>query len=199
MKDTWNKKVKVNNQAVPKKRVRDYYKRLWNKDPSFRENLRKKGLFVRAMYNGKPTIVRKGIRVKNWEDLESLIRDHAVEFHASKTGYPSYLDVDLPVHLIPKRKSIARSLISKLKKKKVYISMVTDSPSGVHIFSKTPKQKLNKALKDIEAKDKQILIGKSSSTKIVIDSNQPNHAIPQSLSIRGKPYKKWNDEELRKL
>jgi hypothetical protein len=197
--DTWDKKITVGTKKVKKSKIRDYYHQLWNKDPRFRAHIKKKGLFVRAMYKGKPTIVRKGIKVKDWEDLESLIKDHAVEFHASKTEYPSYLDVDLPTNLISKRKSIARSLIRKLKKKKVNISMVTDSPSGFHIFSKTSKQKLNKALKDIEAKDKKILIGKSSSTKIVIDANQPNHAIPQSLSVRGKPYKKWNDEELRKL
>jgi hypothetical protein len=74
--DTWDKKIKVNKQNVPKKRVREYYRKLWNKDPSFRNNLKKNGLFVRAIYNGKPTVVRHGIKVKDWGDVEELIRDH---------------------------------------------------------------------------------------------------------------------------
>jgi hypothetical protein len=193
MKDTWNKKVKVNNQAVPKKRVRDYYKRLWNKDPNFRENLRKKGLFIRAMYNGKPTIVRKGIKIQDWADLEKLIRDHAVEVHlpVKQYDYVSYIDVDMPPRYVKNRKQLGKSLVNRLKKKGVKVALVTDSPSGVHIFSNTKKAELKNALKEIASEDKRFAVTRSSKTKIALDPTEPNTAVPGSLSCKGKPYWKW--------
>ena len=193
VKSTWDKKVKVNNTMVPKKKVLAYYKRLWAESPGFRSMLRTKGAFIRATYDGKTVIKRKKIRFEEWKDVEAAVKEHAVEFHipANKTKFASYVDVDMPPPYVPKKQPIARSLINKLRRRNINVSMVTDAPSGIHIFSKTPKHKLIKALKDIEANDKRILIGKSSRTKIVIDPNEPNVAIPGSLSYKGKPYRKW--------
>jgi len=194
MEDTWKKKIVIGGKKVPKWKIRNYYKRLWSRDPAFRANLRKKGLFVRADYKGKPTIVRKGIRVRNWNDLEALVKDHAIELHlpAKQYDYPSYVDVDMPPRYAKTRKQLGKSLVNRLKKKGVKISLVTDSPSGIHIFSKTRKAKLKPALKEIAAEDKRFIVGKSSRTRIVLDENEPNCAVPSSLSYKGKPYKKWS-------
>ena len=191
--DTWNKKIVIGGKKVPKWKIRDYYKRLWSRDPAFRAHLRKKGLFIRADYKGKPTIVRKGIRVKDWDDVEELIKDHAIEFHlpSKQYDYPSYVDVDMPPRFAKTRKQLGKSLVNRLKKKGVKVSLVTDSPSGVHIFSKTRKAKLKPALKEIAKEDKRFVVGKSSKTKIVLDCNEPNGAVPGSLSYRGKPYRTW--------
>ena len=178
---------------VQKKSVLEYYRNLWNESPTFRTLLKKKGAFIRATYDGKVVIKRRGIKFNNIEDLENAVREHAVEFHipAKETKYASYLDIDLPPRYQSNKKSVSRSLVDKLKKKNVNVSLVTDAPSGIHVFSKTPKQKLMKALHEIEAGDKRLLVGKSSKTKIVIDPNEPNVAIPGSLSYKGKPYRKW--------
>jgi hypothetical protein len=193
VKSTWDRKVRVNKKMVPKREVLAYYKKLWAESPEFRSMLRTKGAFIRASYDGKTVIKRHNVKLNNWNDVESIVREHGVEFHvlAKKTKFASYLDVDLPPRQIPNRMPIARSIIKKLKSKKVNVSLVTDAPSGVHIFSKTPKPKLIKALKEIEAKDKRIFVGKFSKTKIVVDPNEPNFAVPNSLSCKGKPYRVW--------
>lgn len=193
MDDTWDKTIRIGNKRVKKKDIRSYYKRLWERDPTFRKNLRKNGLFVRAVYNGRPTIVRKGIKVKDWDDVEDLIKNHTVEFHlpTKKYSYPSYIDIDMPPKYIPKKSQIARSIIGKLKRKNVNVALVVDSPSGVHIFSKTKKARLRKALEEIEADDKRFAVTKTSKNKIALDPAEPNAAVPGSLSCRGKPYRKW--------
>ena len=192
VKSTWDEKVRVNKTLIPKWKVLAYYKRMWNENPGFRAMLLKKGVFIRADYNGK-SVIRRNVRFKGWNDVETAIRQHAIEFHVpfKSIKYASYLDVDLPPIYVPNKTPIAKSIINKLRKKKVNVSMVTDAPSGVHIFSKTPKSKLVKAIKEIEAEDKRILVGRSSKTKIVIDSNEPNVAIPGSLSYKGRSYRKW--------
>jgi hypothetical protein len=189
---TWDEKVRVNNTLVPKGKVLAYYKRMWNENPGFRAMLLKKGVFIRADYNGR-SVIRRNVRFKGWKDVENAIRQHAIELHTpfKNMKYASYLDVDLPPIYVPNKTSIAKSIIKKLKKKRINISMVTDAPSGVHIFSMTPKTKLVKALKEIEAKDKRIFIGRSSKTKIVLDPSEANSSIPGSLSCKGKPYRVW--------
>jgi len=70
--------------------------------------------------------------------------------------------------------------------------MVTDSPSGVHIFTREPKSKIVKALKDLAAKDKKYAVGRiKKKNKILLDPYQPNTGIPGSLAIKGRPYRPW--------
>jgi len=187
--DTWNKKVKVSNKNITKKSVRDYYKKLWKSDKTFRETIKKKGLFVRASFNGKPIIRRKHIKVDNWNDLEELIKNHAVEFHTKSSNVSrSYIDVDIPKSKIGNKKSICSKIINALKKNNVKIKKVTDSPSGVHIFTTSNKKKLIGSLKELD--NNKYHIGKTSKDKIILDPHEPNVAIPRSLSIKGKPYRK---------
>ena len=199
--NTWDEKVKVNKTLVPKWKVLAYYKRMWNENPGFRSMLRKKGVFIRADYNGKMVIKRHNIKLNNWKDVENEIRQHAIELHTpfKNTKYISYLDVDLPPPYISNKTPIAKSIIKKLKKKRINISMVTDAPSGVHIFSKTPKAKLIKAIKQLADEDKRFAVARSSKTKITLDSTEPNVAVPSSLSYKGKPYRKWSNKEVRKI
>lgn len=191
--NTWDKKVKVNKKMIPKRNVLAYYRKLWNESPIFRSLLRKNGSFIRATYDGKTIIKRRGVRFYNFNDLEEAVKEHAVEFHipTNKTKYASYLDIDVPPKFQPNRKKIAISIVNKLKNKHVNVSLVTDAPSGAHVFSTTPKAKLMKALHEIEAEDKRLIVGKSSKTKIVMDPNEPNVSIPGSLSHKGKPYRMW--------
>jgi hypothetical protein len=192
-KETWNKPIVVGNKEIEKKKVLDYYKKLWKKDKTFRDTLKKEGIFVRASYGKKGVIKRKGIKIKGINDLEKMIHEHAVEFilPVKKTGFNSFVDIDMPKKHIPKRRQIARSIIDKLKKRKIQINLVTDSPRGVHIFSKTDKKQVNTALKEIVEGDERMRVGKTSKTKIVLDPSESAVAIPNSLSIKGKPYKKW--------
>jgi len=68
--------------------------------------------------------------------------------------------------------------------------MLTNSPSGVHIFTDAPKTKLVAALDDIEKYDKRNYhVGKHAKDKIVLDPFEPNTSIPGSLSIKGSSYK----------
>lgn len=195
--NTWDKKVKVNNKYVPKRKVLDYYKNLWNSSTRFRNLLKKNGAFIRASYNGKPVVKRKKIKIKDFDDLKRAIKEHAVEFHvpSKKTPYTSYLDIDLPPRYKKRRKQVSRSVIDQLKDEGVNVSLVTDAPSGAHIFSTSPQSKLKKALQNIKNKNKRTKkryhIGKSSRNKIVLDPSEPNVAIPDSLSMKGKPYKQW--------
>jgi hypothetical protein len=190
--DTWNKKVKVNKKMIPKKTVLAYYRKLWAESPGFRSLLKKKGAFIRATYDGKTVIKRRKIKFNNWGDVEEAIKEHAVEFHipVNKLKYKSYVDIDMPKKYQPDKHRIARSIVNKLKKRKINISLVTDAPSGVHVFSKTNKSKLMKALNEVANEDKRLLIGKSSETKVIMDPNEPNAAIPGSLSYKGTPYKR---------
>jgi len=193
MKDTWDKTITVDKKPIPKKRIREYYRRLWKKDPAFRNSLKKNGLFVRAIYNGKPTIVRKGVKVKDWDDVEGLIKDHAVEFHlpAKKFNCRSYVDIDMPPRYAKQRSKIAHSIVDKLKRRNINVKTVVNSPSGLHILSNTDKGKMKAALKDIATEDRRLAVAKSSRTKITLDVNEPNGAVPGSLSYKGKPYRKW--------
>jgi hypothetical protein len=193
-KDTWEKTVKVNNKRIPKKKVLAYYRDLWRSSPMFRNYLRKKGAFIRATYNGKTVVKRRAIVFRNWADVERAVKEHAVEFHipVKSLRFASYLDVDLPPPLVKDRKRISRSILKKLRTQNVNISMITDAPSGVHILSSTPKKKMVAAVKEIEARDpKRYKVGKSSPSKIVLDPNEPNVAVPGSLSYKGAPYKRW--------
>lgn len=191
--NTWDKKVKVNKKMIPKRTVLAYYRKLWSESPTFRSLLKKNGSFIRATYDGKTIIKRRGVKFNNFEDLEEAVKEHAVEFHipAKKTKYASYLDIDLPPRYQPNRKAISRSIINKLKNKRINVSLITDAPSGIHVFSNTSKSKLMKALHEIESEDSRLIVGKSSKTKIVMDPNEPNVAIPGSLSYKGSPYRKW--------
>jgi hypothetical protein len=193
--DTWNKKVKVNKKMIPKKKVFKYYKKLWKENPTFRNLLRKKGVFVRASYkNGKTAIKRKGIKIKNINDLERAIKEHSVEFIApTKNIDKTVVDIDMPSKFIPRKRYISRKVVNELKKQKIPVSIVTDSPRGAHIFSSATKSQLKKALEKIvkKDKDKKFYVGKSSKKKIVLDPYEPNVAIPDSLSTKGKPYKRW--------
>jgi hypothetical protein len=191
--DTWNKRVRVNGKRVKKKAVRDYYKKLWNKDKGFRDNLRKRQLFIRADYDGKQTIVRNGVKIREWNDLETLIKNHSVEFHlpVSQYNYNSYVDIDMPPRYVPRKRAITKSLMGRLKRKGVNIALVVDSPSGAHIFSNTKRQKVKEVLKEIAAEDARFAVKKTSKTKIVLDPAEPNAAVPGSLSCRGRPYRKW--------
>ena len=193
MVDTWNKKVKVNKQMVPKKKVLSYYRKLWNKSPGFRSLLKKKGAFIRATYDGKVIIKRRKIKFNNWDDVEEAIKEHSVEFHipVNKLKYKSYIDIDMPKKYGSDKQRIARSIVSRLKKHKTNIAMVVDSPHGIHIFSNTSKQKLVKSLNEVASEDKRLMVGKSSSSKITLDPHEPNTAIPESLSYKGTPYRKW--------
>jgi len=193
--DTWKKKVKVNKKNIEKKKVKLYYKQLW-KNKSFRNLVTKDDVFVRASHNNKSIIKRKNVKIKNWQDLENQIERHAVEVHVptKKTGM-RYIDVDIKGKDVKNKKRIGKSIINKLRKQKVNVSMVTDSPSGVHIFSKSPKSKVVTAVKKIESEDKKVRVSKSPKGRktVALDVNEPNTAIPGSLSIKGKPYKKWDD------
>ena len=191
--NTWDKKVKVDKKFVPKRYVLRYYKKLWRESPIFRNILKKKGSFIRATYGRKSVIRRKEVKISNIDDLEKVIKEHAVEFHVptKKMKYKTYLDIDLPKSMVPNKRRIARSIIKKLKQNDVNVSLVTDAPSGAHVFSNTSKEKFVKALKEISEKDKKFHIGKSSKSKIVLDPYEPNVAVPGSLSSTGKPYKRW--------
>ena len=192
--DTWDKKVKVNNKMVPKKKVLDYYRNLWKNDIRFRNTVKKNGIFVRASDGGKSVIRRKGIKIDNIEDLEKVIYEHGVEFIApTKNVDINVIDIDMPSKYIPKKRQISHKIVQELKSQGVKVSVVTDSPRGAHVFSKSSKPQLRKALKMISDNDKakRFHVGKSSQDKIVLDPGEPNVAIPRSLSIKGKPYKIW--------
>lgn len=190
--NTLKKKVRVNKKQVTKQKVLDYYKKQWRKK-SFKDTVTKPGLFVKADYNGKTVVKRKGIKVNEFKDLEQLVVQHAIELvvPVKQTGHRSYVDVDMPKKYMKDRRSIGRSLLDKLRKKKIKVKTVTDSPSGIHIFTNSSKSDLKNALKDIEQKDSKFHVGKTSKSKIVLDPYEPFVAMPGSLSIKGKPYKKW--------
>jgi len=190
--DTWEKKVKVNNEKIPKKKVLDYYREMW-KNKSFRDVVTKKGIFVRANYGNKSIIRRKNIRIKSFEDLKKVVHEHGVEFISpvKNFGYDSILDIDMPKKHLKNRKGIVRSVVRKLRSKGITVAEVTDAPRGAHIFSNTKKKDMKKALRQIAKDDDTFHIGKSSSKKVVLDPDEPNIAVPGSLSIKGKPYKKW--------
>ena len=191
--DTWEKKVKVNNKLVPKKKVLEYYRKIWKSDKDFRNAVKTNGVFVRASYHNKDVIKRKNIKINNLQDLEKAIHEHAVEFilPVKKTKYKSFVDVDMPKKYLPKKKSISKSIVDKLKQANVKLGMVVESPRGVHIYSNTDKRTIRKALKQIADENKQMIVGKTSKDKIVLDPNETAVAIPNSLSTKGKPYRKW--------
>jgi hypothetical protein len=192
--NTWDKKVTVNGKHIPKKQVLRYYKNLWKNNRRFRDTLKKNGIFVRASYGTKSVIRRKNISIGSYKDLEKVIHEHGVEFIApTKNVDKNVIDIDMPKKYLPKKRRISRSVVNALKKKGIKISLITDSPNGSHIFSKSTKPQIKKALSEIalEDKDKKFHVGKSSKHKIVLDPSEPNVAIPHSLSIKGKPYNPW--------
>jgi hypothetical protein len=192
--DTWDKKVRVNNRAIPKKKVLAYYKNLWDTNPSFCKILKENGAFIRASYDNALVIKRKKVRISSYADLERAIKEHAVEFIApTKNIDRSLVDIDMPPQFIPRKRTLSRNVVNALKKQKIPVSLVTDSPRGAHIFSSANKTELKKALDAIADgdKDKKFYVGKSSKKKIVLDPYEPNVAIPGSLSCNGKPYKRW--------
>jgi hypothetical protein len=193
--NTWDKKVRVNKKFVPKKKVLNYYRKLWRESPVFRNTLKKKGAFVRATYGNKTIIKRKGVKVNNIDDLEKLIKEHSVEFIVpTKNIDRTVIDIDVPPKFMPRKQYLSRKVVKELQIKKIPISIVTDSPRGAHIFSSAPKLRIKNALTEIakDDSDNKFHVGKSSKTKIVLDPYEPNVAIPGSLSCNGKPYKRWN-------
>lgn len=190
--NTWDKKVVVNNKQIPKRNVLRYYKKLWRESPMFRKTLKNNGAFVRATYGNNAVIKRKGVKVNNIDDLERVIKEHAVEFIApTKNIDKSVIDIDLPPHLLPRKRYYSRKVVNDLKKQNIPISIVTDSPRGAHIFSSAPTSQLKKALDAISKENKIFHVGRSSKQKIVLDPYEPNVAVPDSLSCKGKPYKRW--------
>jgi len=192
--NTWDKKVTVNGQNIPKRQVLNYYKKLWKNNRRFRETVKKKGIFVRASYGKKSVIRRKNISINSYKDLEKAIHEHGVEFIApTKNVDKNVVDIDMPKKYLPKKRIISRSVARELKKRGIKISLITESPNGSHIFSKSTKPQIKKALTEIalDDKDNKFHVGKSSKNKIVLDPYEPNVAIPYSLSIKGKPYKPW--------
>lgn len=192
--NTWDKKVKVDKKFVPKRKVLKYYKKLWRESPVFRNTLKNNGSFIRATYGNKSVIKRNNVKIKNIDDLEKVIKEHAVEFIAPTKNIDRYvIDIDMPSKYIPRKRYLSRKIVNDLKKQKIPISIVTDSPRGAHIFSSAPKSELKKALENIARNDKEkrYHVGRSSEKKIVLDPYEPNVAIPDSLSCNGKPYKRW--------
>ena len=191
---TWDKKVMVNGRLVKKQIVREYYKNQWKKK-SFRNLIKKKGVFVRSYFNGKSIIQRKNIHINNWNDMEDAIKNHAVEFitPVQNINAGGIIDIDLPKRLAPKKKTLTRSVIRKLKSMGIKIKEVNDSPQGAHVFTASSKKETKKALQLIANEDKKhrFHIGKQSKSKIVLDADEPNIAVPGSLSIKGSKYKKW--------
>jgi len=189
--DTWKKEITVGNKKLQKKKVLQYYRNLWKKK-SFRDIVRKKGVFVRASY-GKPVIKRKNIKIDTFNDMRKIIHEHGVEIISpvKNIGYKSAVDVDMPKRYLKGRKKNAWTVIRRLKESRVDVAEVTDSPRGVHIFSRSKKSDMRQALERIAKEDSRFHVGRSSKQKIVLDAGESNMAIPGSLSIKGKPYKKW--------
>lgn len=190
--ESWKKKVKVNNKKVSKKKVLDYYSTLW-KRKSFRDVLQKDGIFVRADYGSKSIIKRKNISIKKFKDLKKIIHEHGIELITplKNTKYNSVVDIDMPKKYVDNKKHISQTVVDKLRDEGVKINMVTDAPRGAHIFSKSKKSKVKDALKKIAGSDDKFYVGKSSKKRIVLDPDEPNIAVPGSLSIKGKPYRIW--------
>ena len=193
--NTWSKKVKVDNKMVSKRKVLDYYRKLWKEDKTFKDTVKKKGLFVRSSFGKKSVIRRKGIKINNITDLEKVVNEHAVELitPVKNTKANSLVDIDIPRSQLSNKKKISRSIVKRLKEKDIDVALVTDSPRGSHIFCRSKKPKLKKALKEIASEDKKLYVGKSSKDKVVLDAGEPAVALPNSLSIKGKPYKKWDE------
>jgi hypothetical protein len=185
--NTWNKKVKVGGKSVPKSQVRAYYKKMW-KNPNFRRNVTQKGVYIRADYNGHTVIRRKGIRIKNWNDMERLIKGHAVEFISpvNKMGYKTGIDVDIPKSKLRSKATVRKKVLHQLRKDKVNIRLVTDAPHGVHVFSNSSKSRIKSSLRKV---GRGYHVGRHAKNKIVLDPYEVAVAIPNSLSTRCKPYK----------
>ena len=169
-------------KTIPKVKVLKYYQRLW-KDPEFRKDITANGVFIRADYNGKGVIRRDIGKIKSFDDMKELIRQHAVEF----IGFSRpFLDIDAngprPDWLVePSRKALESAGLGVLK--------VVQTPRGYHILPEkiTTVQKLRSVAKGLGVK-----IGRTppaSSGKPSIDVSRKFRAIPGSLSMRGPPYK----------
>jgi len=183
--------VKVNNRFTSKDKVKQHYKKQWRKK-NFREILKKEGVFTRNSFNGKSVIKRKGVKIKNWKDLEKQINQHAVEIIVpAKNISKSFVDIDIPKEKLKNKRSIIKDVVTHLKKQKIKVKSVTVSPNGGHIHTNNSKNILVSSLKNIEKQDKKFHVGKSSKKKIVLDPYEPNVAVPGSLSIKGKPYKEF--------
>ena len=185
------KKVKVNNKQIPKHEVLRYYRNLWKKNPAFRNTVKTKGVFIRASYKNKDVIKRHNIRINNLKDLERAVDQHAVEFiiPIKKTRYKNYVDIDMPRKHLKQKRSIAKSIVNKMRKK-TKVNMVVETPRGIHIYSNSDKKTIHKACKQIADEDKRMIVGKTSKNKIVLDPNESAVAIPGSLSTKGKPYRR---------
>ena len=182
-------KVKVNNKFVSKETVKKHYRKKWKKK-SFRNLIKKQGVFTKNSFKGKTVVKRKNIKINNWEDLEKQLDNHAVEFiiPTKKTG-KRFVDVDIPKNRLNNKSNIKKHIVKNLKNRNVDIDSITSTPSGIHIFTKSSKSKLVNALKSIQHKDKRFKVGrKRSSSKIILDPYENAVAIPGSLSIKGKPY-----------
>ena len=195
-KNTWDKKIKIGNKYVPKKRILRHYAKLWKNDPYFRRLVTTDGVFVRAVYNNRPVIKRRKIKIKSFEDLRELIKDHAVEFHIpqKKLKHEMAIDIDVPKRWQKngKRIEVLNACIDHLKKE-VRVKAIVKTPSGYHIhIDRIPKRKVKKLLKPVADRYAPLVtLGKEKNKrKIIIDVAEPNIAIPGSLSITGKVYKK---------
>jgi len=194
--DTWEKKIRLGNKFVKKKQILAYYKRLWKNSKLFRKLVTAKGVFVRAVYKNKPVIKRRKIKIKDFKDLEELIKDHAVEFHIPQKTLEQIagmhaIDVDIDQKHLKLRNKLIKEMVSALKRNKIKPKFIVKSPSGFHIFiDKRQKKAAKKALAEI-VDNKNIRFAKSVRGGVAIDLNEPNIAIPGILSVKGgKRYEK---------
>ena len=196
-KDTWDKKIRIGDRYVTKRYILRHYAKLWKNDPEFRRLVKKKGVFVRAVYGNRPIIKRHNIRINNFEDIKELIKEHAVEFHIpqKKLKDETAIDIDVPKKLRSngKKTEVLRDCIKYLKRGTKIKAVVRTPDGGYHIHvDKIPKRTMIKLLKPIAQEHAKFVdLGKrKKKDKINIDVAEPNIAIPGSMSVKGKTYKR---------
>ena len=189
-KDTWEKIIRLGKKALKKKQILNYYAKLWKNDRLFRKLVTSEGVFVRAVYKNKPIIKRRKIRVKSFEDLKELIKNHAVEFHIPqktlrKVAGLHAIDVDIDERKLKLRPKLMEEFVRKLRQHGIKPKIIVKTPSGFHIFiNYTDRKKAKKALAEL-ADNKNIKIAKSVKHGVAIDFSEPNIAIPNILSVKG--------------
>ena len=154
MISTWDKTLKLGKKKVTKKQILRHYARLWKNDPEFRRLVKRDGVFVRAVYGNRPVIKRRNIKVKSFEDLKELIKEHAVEFHIPqrKLDKEIAIDVDVPKKLKNngKKNVVLDECLQNLKRETQVKAVVKTPDGGFHIhIKKIPKRKLFKLLKPL--------------------------------------------------
>ena len=194
--DTWEKIIRLGKKRLKKKQILNYYAKLWKNDKLFRKLVTSEGVFVRAVYKNKPVIKRRKIKIESFEDLKELIKNHAVEFHIpQKTLQRKHnmfsIDIDVPEKMW--RSSVKTRLLHSLlghlsKNKKIKVRQVVRTPRGYHLFVSGNKREVKKTLKPAVQDIPSAVFGKRKGNSIVIDLNEPNTAIPGSLSVHGGKY-----------